>query len=300
MSAKESSRKRSRPVQKRSIFDKKGVKFGLGLVIIIIIVAISWFILISSNSAPEATDDYPVIEKNSANYQINVLSNDIDDDGDSLIIVDVTTPSHGTASINENYIDYTPSAEFSGVDTIEYTISDGKGASATATIHVIVSNGNPIALFDTTMGIFAIELYENKLPITVGNFVKLVNDGFYDGMIFYRISDDFMIQAGRYFPDGSESQSPYGTIEFETNDDVRHVDGAISMASTAPGVGGSAEFFICDGEQSFLDGSYAAFGAVIEGMDVVRDIASQPQDNSNPAGGGVPLEDIIINSINIE
>jgi len=159
---------------------------------------------------------------------------------------------------------------------------------------------NPIAVFDTTMGTIKIELYEDKLPITAGNFIKLVNDGFYNGMTFYRISDDFMIQAGRYFPDGSENQSPYGTIEFETHEDVKHVDGAISMASTAAGTGGSGEFFICDGEQSFLDGNYAPFGVVIEGIEVVRDIAAQPHDNSNPAGGGVPLEDIIINSIIIE
>jgi len=160
--------------------------------------------------------------------------------------------------------------------------------------------GNPIAVFDTTMGDFRIELFEDKTPITAANFIRLANDGFYDGMTFYRISDDFMIQAGRYFPDGSEDQSPYGTIEFETHEDVKHVDGAISMASTGAQVGGSGEFFICDGEQSFLDGNYAPFGVVIEGIKVVREIAAQPHDNSNSAGGGVPLEDIIINSITIE
>ena len=161
--------------------------------------------------------------------------------------------------------------------------------------------GNSIAVFDIkNIGTFKIELFEDKTPITAGNFVKLVNDGFYDGMTFYRISDNFMIQAGRYFPDGSENQSPYGNIEFETHADVKHVDGAISMASTGAGVGGSGEFFICDGAQSFLDGNYAPFGVVVEGIDVVRSIAAQPHDNSNPAGGGVPNEDIIINSITIE
>lgn len=160
--------------------------------------------------------------------------------------------------------------------------------------------GNPLAVFDTSMGEFKIELFQDKVPKTCENFIKLVNDGFYDGMIFYRISDDFMIQAGRYFPDGSEKFSPYGNIEFETDPSVRHVDGAISMASTAAGAGGTAEFFICDGAQSFLDDNYAAFGVVVAGIDVVRDIASQPNDNSNPAGGGKPYTDIIINSITIE
>jgi len=159
---------------------------------------------------------------------------------------------------------------------------------------------NPVAVFDTSMGEFKVELYEDKIPKTCENFEKLVNDGFYDSMIFYRISDDFMIQAGRYFADGSEEFSPYGNIEFETHPDVRHVDGAISMASTGAGVGGTAEFFICDGEQSFLDDSYAVFGVVVDGMDVVRSIASQPHDGSNPAGGGKPMTDIVINSITIE
>ena len=159
--------------------------------------------------------------------------------------------------------------------------------------------GNPIAVFNTSLGAFKVELFADKMPITVNNFVKLVNDGFYDGMIFYRISDNFMIQAGRFFPNGTEKFSPYDNIQFETSD-VKHVDGAISMASTAAGAGGSAEFFICDGAQTFLDGNYAAFGVTIEGIEVVRDIASQPQDNSNPAGGGKPYTDIVINSITIE
>ena len=72
------------------------------------------------------------------------------------------------------------------------------------------------------------------------------------------------------------------------------------MASTGAGVGGAAEFFICDSPQSFLDGNYAPFGVVIEGIEVIRDIANDPHDNSNPAGGGVPNEDIIIYSITIE
>ena len=149
------------------------------------------------------------------------------------------------------------------------------------------------------MGVIKVELYQDKMPITCNNFIKLADDGFYDGMIFYRIQDDFMIQAGRYFPDGSEDFSSYDNIVFEESD-VKHVDGAISMASTGAKVGGSSEFFICDGKQTLLDGSYAAFGSTIEGIEVVRNIASQPHDGSNPAGGGKPFTNIIINSIVIE
>ena len=159
--------------------------------------------------------------------------------------------------------------------------------------------GNPIAVFNTTLGTFKVELFQDKMPETCENFIKLVNDGFYNGMNFYRISDNFMIQAGRYFPDGSEKQSPYGNINFEESD-AKHLDGAISMASTGDKIGGSAEFFICDDKQTGLDGRYAAFGITIEGLDIVHNIASQPHDNSHPAGGGKPYTDIIINTITIE
>ncbi len=156
----------------------------------------------------------------------------------------------------------------------------------------------PVAVLETSKGAIAIELYTDQAPKTCENFINLVNDEFYDGMIFHRISDDFMIQAGKSLPDGTTKTSPYGNIE-EFEGEVSHVDGAISMASTDAGVPGSAEFFICDGAQSFLDGSYAAFGKTIYGIDVVRDIADDPHDGSfepNP-GGGKPTTDIVINKI---
>ena len=159
---------------------------------------------------------------------------------------------------------------------------------------------NSIAIIDTSKGIIKIELYENKAPKTCENFIKLANEGFYDGMIFHRIMDNFMIQAGNTYPDGEIKSSPYGNIVFESDPELLHEDGSISMASTGYAVGGSGQFFICDGAQSGLDGGYAVFGKTIEGIEVVRDIADDPHDNSNPAGGGKPLEDIIINSLIIE
>lgn len=177
----------------------------------------------------------------------------------------------------------------------------------------VTNESNPIAVIDTSMGTIKVELYEDKLPITAGNFIDLANDGYYDGLIFHRVKDSFMIQAGRYYPDGSQKQSPYGPIDLEIHPDVKHVDGAISMGQI-PGDPNSAtsEFFICDGVQRGLDDDYlqetygqrgyAAFGMVIEGIDVMRDIASTPHDASlepNP-GGGKPLEDVIIYSIEIE
>jgi cyclophilin family peptidyl-prolyl cis-trans isomerase len=159
-----------------------------------------------------------------------------------------------------------------------------------------IPEGNPVALFDTSFGTFKVELFKDKMPETVDNFVKLVNAGFYNGLIFHRIGDNFMIQGGGYYPNGTRKASPYGNIPFETSD-VKHVDGAISMASTGAKVGGAAEFFICDGAQTFLDGNYAAFGVVIEdGMDVVRTIAAQPHQDGGD-GTGKPDTDIVINNI---
>lgn len=159
---------------------------------------------------------------------------------------------------------------------------------------------NPTAIIDTSKGTIKIELYLDKVPITVENFVKLAEDGFYDGMIFHRIMDDFMIQAGNTFPDGSTTSSPYGPIDLEINEVARHVDGAISMARTNDPNSATSQFFICDGKQAFLDDNYAVFGVTTEGIEVVRDIADDDHDGSSPAGGGKPLEDIIINSIKIQ
>jgi cyclophilin family peptidyl-prolyl cis-trans isomerase len=163
------------------------------------------------------------------------------------------------------------------------------------------AEGNPVAVIDTTKGVIKVELFQDKVPNTCENFIKLANDGFYDGVIFHRVQDNFMIQAGYMLPDGSTKTSPYGTIDLEINPDVQHVDGAISMARTDDPNSASSQFFICDGAQPDLDDQYAAFGVVIEGMDVVRDIADDPHDNSyGSVGGGRPIDDIIINSITIE
>jgi peptidyl-prolyl cis-trans isomerase B (cyclophilin B) len=163
------------------------------------------------------------------------------------------------------------------------------------------STGNPIAVFDTTLGTFKVELYKDKMPITVNNFVKLVNDGFYNGLVFHRVVHNFMIQGGGFYSNGTQKSSPYGNIAFETSD-VKHVDGAISMASTGAKVGGGAQFFICDGAQTSLDGNYAAFGKVIDGMDVVRAIAALDPDHTTTKYGSYqnwPVNDVIINSITI-
>ncbi|KAA0002898.1 MAG: peptidylprolyl isomerase [Thermoplasmata archaeon] len=133
---------------------------------------------------------------------------------------------------------------------------------------------NPVAVIETNMGTIKIELFEDKMPITTANFIKLVNDGFYDGLIFHRIIDGFVIQGGGFYPGGTPKQSPYGPIPLEINPDLTHEDGAVAMARTNDPDSATSQFYICDGPQHFLDGQYAVFGKVIEGMKVVRIIAS--------------------------
>ena len=164
------------------------------------------------------------------------------------------------------------------------------------------SEGNSIAVIDTSMGIIKVELYEDKVPNTCENFIKLANDGFYDGLVFHRVMDDFMIQGGGFTSDGTKKESPYGTIDLEINPEVRHVDGAIAMARTSDPNSATSQFYICDGSQSFLDDNYAAFGVTIEGMDVVREIAALDPEHTTTKYGmqNWPVDDVIINSITIE
>ncbi len=172
-------------------------------------------------------------------------------------------------------------------------------ASPAPTVTEEPSN-NPTVVIHTDLGDITLELFQDKVPVTVANFVRLVNDGFYDNVLIYRISDDFMIQSGGITADGSTKTSPYGPIDLEIYPEVRHVDGAISMAHTPDPNSATSEFFICDGPQPFLDDGYAAFGVISEGIEVMREIAAQPHDNMHPAGGGAPLTPIIITSIEIK
>lgn len=163
------------------------------------------------------------------------------------------------------------------------------------------STGNPIAVIDTTMGTIKVELYTDKMPITTANFIKLANDGFYSGLVFHRIIDNFMIQGGGFYPNGTQKQDTYGPITLETSPEVLHVDGAISMARlSSPTDSATSQFFICDGAQTSLDGQYAAFGKVIDGMDVVRVIASVTTTTKYGSYQNWPVDDVIINSIVIQ
>ena len=131
-----------------------------------------------------------------------------------------------------------------------------------------------------------LELYPDVAPITVENFEKLVKQGFYDGLIFHRVISGFMIQGG--CPDGTGMGGPGWHIkgEFAANgvkNDLKHTRGVISMARAQMPDSAGSQFFIMHEDASHLDGQYAAFGKVVEGMDVVDEIAQVATDyNDKP------------------
>lgn len=149
---------------------------------------------------------------------------------------------------------------------------------------------NKKVLLETNKGDIVIELY-NDMPITAGNFEKLVKEGFYDGVIFHRIIDGFMIQGGD--PTGSGTGGPGYTIkdEFTHKGGNKNLRGTISMANAGPNTGGS-QFFINLVDNNYLDSKHPVFGKVVEGMDVVDKIAKVKTDYNDK-----PIEEIkIINA----
>lgn len=130
-------------------------------------------------------------------------------------------------------------------------------------------------------GIIDIELYEDKAPITVKNFLKLVSEGFYDGLIFHRVIAGFMIQGGDPTGTGCGGSDENIRGEFLANgikNDISHERGVISMARSQNPNSASSQFFIMHADGKFLDGQYAAFGKVVSGMETVDEIAGIKTD----------------------
>ena len=152
---------------------------------------------------------------------------------------------------------------------------------------------NRIAEFTTNKGTFEAELFEDKAPITTKNFIDLSEKGFYDGLIFHRVIDGFMIQGGD--PKGNGTGGPGYTIPDEFDPSLKHDDeGILSMANAGPNTGGS-QFFITLAATPWLDNHHAVFGKVIKGMDVVRDIG-----HTQTGSGDRPVHDVVIEKITIK
>ena len=147
-----------------------------------------------------------------------------------------------------------------------------------------------------------IELYPDVAPITVANFEKLVKEGFYDGLIFHRVIEGFMIQGG--CPQGTGMGGPKDRIkgEFLMNgvpNPLKHTRGVISMARSQHPDSASSQFFICYGDCTFLDGQYAAFGKVIEGMETVDNFLKIDRRMSFGGERSVPVEPIVMKTVEV-
>jgi cyclophilin family peptidyl-prolyl cis-trans isomerase len=147
------------------------------------------------------------------------------------------------------------------------------------------------ATLHTNKGAIDVELFDDDAPKTVGNFVKLAGDGFYDGVIFHRVIPDFMIQGGD--PTGTGSGGPGYQFEDEFN---RHkvIRGALAMANAGPNTNGSQFFIVTAGETPWLDGKHTVFGRVTDGMDVVDAISAVDRDARDK-----PYEDVVIERVEV-
>lgn len=176
------------------------------------------------------------------------------------------------------------------------SVQDGQ---AVKDVHKDVHKGdkkmvNRIAVFETNLGNFSVELFEDETPITTENFIDLAEKGFYDGVIFHRVIDGFMIQGGD--PESTGMGGPGYTIEDEFVDDLRFDgEGILAMANTGMPHTGGSQFFITLDKTPWLNGHHTIFGKVKEGMDVVRRIGHSETDMADR-----PLEDVVIKTIEIK
>ncbi|MBT8336574.1 MAG: peptidylprolyl isomerase [Gemmatimonadetes bacterium] len=151
---------------------------------------------------------------------------------------------------------------------------------------------NRHATIETNHGTVKIELFEDAAPKTAGNFIELAEKGFYDGVIFHRVIDGFMVQGGD--PTGTGRGGPGYQIDCEFGPGLAHEgEGLLSMANAGPNTGGS-QFFITLAATLWLDGKHAIFGKVVEGMDVVRAIGKVATGM-----GDRPREDVVMESVTV-
>lgn len=157
----------------------------------------------------------------------------------------------------------------SGTDNVTADNTSREGTSPTD-----ISEGgkivtdNPIAVISTNKGEFKFELYTKRAPITTANFIKLAKSGFYDGLKFHRYEPGFVIQGGD--PLGTGMGGSKETIPLEINPELKHGKGAVAMARSQDPNSASSQFYVTLAPSHFLDGNYAVFGQVTEGMDVVK------------------------------
>jgi peptidyl-prolyl cis-trans isomerase B (cyclophilin B) len=171
---------------------------------------------------------------------------------------------------------------------------------------VVAVNGaraaNPVVVMETSMGTVKIELFEDKAPVTVKNFLTYVEDKHFDGTVFHRVIETFMIQGGGFEP-GMKQKKTRDPIKNEASNGLSNVRGTLAMARTSDPDSATAQFFINVVDNKFLDkndtsAGYAVFGKVTEGMDVVDKIKAV-KTGTKMGHKDVPKEDVIIKSIRV-
>ena len=179
---------------------------------------------------------------------------------------------------------------------------EGSKQGQTETEKSETEGGNPVVIMSTSKGDIKIELFKDKAPISVENFLSYAGDGYYDGTIFHRVIPNFMVQGGGFTPDFSQkpTKSP---IKNEAKNGLKNERGTLAMARTQVVDSATSQFFINLADNSFLDNGvrdygYAVFAKVIGGMDVVDAIAAVETGN-NGMYGDVPQEEVIIKSVKV-
>jgi peptidyl-prolyl cis-trans isomerase B (cyclophilin B) len=164
---------------------------------------------------------------------------------------------------------------------------------------------NPTVVMKTSLGSVTMELYADKAPETVKNFLAYVNDKHYDGTVFHRVMDGFMIQGGGFGTDGKEKPKK-ASIKNESANGLQNKVGTLAMARTPDPHSASAQFFINVKDNGFLDKTqsqdgwgYCVFGKVTEGMDVVNKIKATPTANKGGAFTNAPVTPVVIESIRL-
>ncbi|MCI0619826.1 peptidylprolyl isomerase [Candidatus Wolfebacteria bacterium] len=158
----------------------------------------------------------------------------------------------------------------------------------------------PRAVLKTSKGTIELELFEGEAPETVGNFIALAEDGFYDGTRFHRVIPNFMIQGGDPLSKDDDQKELWGTggpgymFSDEFTEELSNVRGTIAMANAGPDTNGS-QFFINIVDNTFLDGKHAVFGRVVDGMEIVDAIVGVPTE-----GPDRPVDDIVLEKVTIE
>lgn len=162
----------------------------------------------------------------------------------------------------------------------------------------LLENKDNITITLSTGDVIKAELYPDVAPITVKNFEQLINNKFYDGLIFHRVISGFMIQGGGYDTQNNMKAAAPIKGEFESNgvkNNLKHTRGVLSMARTSDPNSASSQFFIMHADSPHLDGQYAAFGMVTEGMEVVDKIAQSPTNSQD-----APITPVVIESITLD